>query len=45
MNRIKVLCKQPNMVENDGLEEALIDTAGYTILTFVELKKRNNGRD
>ena len=45
MNRIKVLRKQPNMVENEGLEDALLDTAGYAILTLVELKKRNNGRD
>ena len=41
MNRIKVLRKQPNMVENEGLEDALLDTAGYSILTLVELKKRN----
>ena len=40
MNRIKVLRKQPNMVENEGLKDALIDTAGYAILTLVELKKR-----
>ena len=40
MNRIKVLRKQPNMVENEGLEDALLDTAGYAILTLVELKKR-----
>ena len=40
MNRIKVLRKQPNMVENEGLEYALLDTAGYAILTLVELKKR-----
>lgn len=40
MNRIKVLRKQPNMVENEGLEDALLDTAGYSILTLVELKKR-----
>ena len=45
INRIKVLRKQPNMVENEGLEDALLDTAGYAILTLVELKKRNNGRD
>lgn len=45
MNRIKVLRKQPNMVENEGLEDALLDMAGYAILTLVELKKRNNGRD
>ena len=45
MNRIKVLRKKPNMVENEGLEDALLDTAGYAILTLVELKKRNNGRD
>ena len=45
MNRIKMLRKQPNMVENEGLEDALLDTAGYAILTLVELKKRNNGRD
>lgn len=42
MNRIKVLRKYPNMVENEGLEDALLDTAGYAILTLVELKKRNN---
>ena len=40
MNSIKVLRKQPNMVENEGLEDALLDTAGYAILTLVELKKR-----
>lgn len=40
MNRIKVLRKQSNMVENEGLEDALLDTAGYAILTLVELKKR-----
>lgn len=40
MNRIKVLRKQTNMVENDGLEDALLDMAGYAILTLVELKKR-----
>ena len=40
INRIKVLRKQPNMVENEGLKDALIDTAGYAILTLVELKKR-----
>lgn len=40
MNRIKVLRNQPNMVENEGLEDALLDTAGYAILTLVELKKR-----
>lgn len=40
MNRIKVLRKQPNMVENEGLEDALLDTAGYAILTLIELKKR-----
>lgn len=40
MNRIKVLRKQPNMVENEGLEDALLDTAGCAILTLVELKKR-----
>ena len=45
MNRIKALRKKPNMVENEGLEDALLDTAGYAILTLVELKKRNNGRD
>ena len=45
MNRIKVLRKQPNMVENEGLEDALLDTAGYAILTLVELKKRKNGMD
>ena len=40
MNRIKVLRKKSNMVENEGLEDALLDTAGYAILTLVELKKR-----
>ena len=40
INRIKVLRNQPNMVENEGLEDALLDTAGYAILTLVELKKR-----
>lgn len=45
MNRIKVLRNKPNMVENEGLEDALLDTAGYAILTLVEIKKRNNGRD
>ena len=40
MNRIKVLRKQPNMVENEGLEDAFLDTAGYAILTLVELKKK-----
>lgn len=40
MNRIKVLRKQPNMVENEGLEDALLDTAGYAILTLVEIEKR-----
>ena len=45
MNRINVLRKQPNMVENEGLEDALLDTAGYAILTLVELKKRKNGMD
>ena len=45
MNRIKVLRKQPNMGENEGLEDALLDTAGYAILTLVELKKRKgNGK-
>ena len=43
INRIKVLRNQPNMVENEGLEDALLDPAGYAILTLVELKKRNNG--
>ena len=42
MNRIKVLRKQLNMVENEGLEDALLDTAGYAILTLVELKKRKD---
>ena len=42
MNRIKVLRKKPNMVENEGLEDALLDTAGYAILTLVELKKRKD---
>ena len=40
INRIKVLRNKPNMVENEGLEDALLDTAGYAILTLVELKKR-----
>ena len=40
MNRIKALRKKPNMAENEGLEDALLDTAGYAILTLVELKKR-----
>ena len=40
MNRIKALRNKPNMVENEGLEDALLDTAGYAILTLVELKKR-----
>ena len=40
MNRIKVLRNKPNMVENEGLEDALLDTAGYAILTLVELNKR-----
>ena len=40
MNRIKVLRSRLNMVENEGLEDALLDTAGYAILTLVELKKR-----
>lgn len=40
MNRIKALRKHPNMVENEGLEDALLDTAGYAILTLLELKKR-----
>ena len=42
MNRIKVLRNKPNMVENEGLEDALLDTAGYAILTLVELKKRKS---
>ena len=45
MNRIQVLRHKPNMVENEGWEEALLDTAGYAILTLVELKKRKNGMD
>ena len=45
MNRIKVLRNKPNMVDNEGLEDALLDTAGYAILTLVELKKRkDNGK-
>ena len=40
INRIKVLRNHPNMVENESLEDALLDTAGYAILTLVELKKR-----
>ena len=42
MNRIKVLRNKPNMVENEGLEDALLDTAGYAILSLVELKKRKS---
>ena len=42
MNRIKVLRDMSNI---EGLEVALFDMAGYAILTLVELKKRNNGRD
>ena len=42
MNRIKVLRDMSNI---EGLEDALLDMAGYAILTLVELKKRNNGRD
>ena len=42
MNRIKVLRNKPNMVENEGLEDALLDTAGYAILTLAELKKRKD---
>ena len=45
INRIKALRKQPNMVENEGLEDALLDTAGYAILTLVELKKRKDNED
>ena len=45
MNRIKVLRNKPNMVENEGLEDALLDTAGYAILTLVELKKRKDNDD
>ena len=45
MNRIKVLRNKPNMVENEGLEDALLDTAGYAILTLVELKKRKYNED
>ena len=45
MNRIKVLRNKPNMVENEVLEDALLDMAGYAILTLVELKKRkSNGK-
>ena len=40
INRIKVLRNKANMVENEGLEDALLDMAGYSILTLVELKKR-----
>ena len=40
MNRIKVLRKRPNMVEGETLEDALLDTAGYAILTLVEREKR-----
>ena len=42
MNRIKVLRDMSNI---DGLEDALLDTAGYAILTLMELKKRKNGMD
>ena len=45
MNRIKVLRTQPNMVENEGLEDALLDTAGYAILTLLELKKRKGNEN
>ena len=45
MNRIKVLRNKPNMVENEGLEDALLDTAGYAILTLMELKKRKDNED
>ena len=45
MNRIKVLRSKPNMVENEGLEDALLDTAGYAILTLVELKKKKSNED
>ena len=45
INRIKVLRNQPNMVENETLEDALLDTAGYAILTLVELKKRKDNED
>ena len=45
MNRIKVLRNKLNMVENEGLEDALLDTAGYAILTLVELKKRKDNED
>ena len=45
MNRIKVLRNKPNMVENEGLEDALLDTAGYAILTLVELKKKKSNED
>ena len=37
MNRIKVLRDMSNI---EGLEDALLDMAGYAILTLVELKKR-----
>lgn len=42
MNRIKVLRKRPNMVEGETLEDALLDTAGYAILTLVERVKRES---
>ena len=42
MNRIKVLRDMSNI---EGLEDALLDTAGYAILTLMELKKRKNGMD
>ena len=45
MNLIKVLRTQPNMVENEGLEDALLDTAGYAILTLLELKKRKGNEN
>ena len=45
MNFIKLLRKYPNTIDNEELEDALLDMAGCAILTLVELKKRNNGRD
>ena len=40
MKRIKVLRDMSNI---EGLEDALLDMAGYAILTLVELKKRKDG--
>lgn len=40
INIIKSLHNQSNMTKNDELEKVLLDTAGYAILTLVELEKR-----